>query len=432
MKKSKLMYLFTAIVLSFLILDCSDDGPNGEEQIEDATKVKITTPGTLKDVLGLDYLGMTKLIIEGSLNGDDLHTIANMSNLTHLDMRNVFIVAGGNFRGSSIPFDDIDAIPSFMFRRHANLNTILLPKTVLRINEDAFAQCPKLQTVKLPEYLNTISEYAFDGCTGLTSIDIPNNTKSIYPYAFARCNNLKTIILPKNLISLGKGAFLECKALTIINLPDNLGSIEAWAFADCTGLTSISLPNSLEYLGEGVFVRCNGLKEVILPQNLNSVPRYTFSECTSLSSIRIPDKVEFIRDNAFNNCAALTAVNFPVSVKSIEDNAFINCTGLSTISLPNVVYLNKSFIGCTGLKTVYIGTDISFINEKAFEGSNNIKEYHIKSVAPPVYGYFHDFSESGIYDLNVRSSVSLFVPKGSKARYQENEKWQGFKEYIEE
>lgn len=432
MKKSNLIYSFTAIALSFLMLGCSDDVPNGGEQIEGSTKVKITTPGTLKDVLGLDYLGMTKLTIAGSLNGDDLSTIANMSNLTHLDMRNVFIIAGGNFRGSSIPFDAIDAIPPAMFRRHANLNTILLPKTVLKIQIYAFAECPKLQTVKLPEYINTIHDYAFDSCTGLTSIDIPNNTKTISSYAFARCSNLKTIVLPENLTWLGEGTFLECKALTRINLPNNLIGIGAWAFADCTDLTSMFLPNSLRSLGEGAFVRCNVLKEVTLSQNLESVPRYAFSNCTSLSSIRIPDKVEFIGDNAFNNCTALTAVTIPASVQWIGNNAFINCIGLNTISLPNVVSLSKSFIACTGLKTVYIGTDISFINEKAFEGSNNITEYHIKSVTPPVHGYFHNFSESGIYDLNVRSTVSLFVPKGSKERYQENEMWQGFKEYIEE
>lgn len=50
---------------------------------------------------------------------------------------------------------------------------IVIPKTVIIIDDGAFCGCKSLKTVEIPNGLETIEDYAFAGCKSLEEVTIP-------------------------------------------------------------------------------------------------------------------------------------------------------------------------------------------------------------------------------------------------------------------
>ena len=186
MKKSKLIHSLLLLLFISIFISCNDDSP-----MDNSTKINVTTPGTLKDVLGFDYLSMTKLTIQGTINGDDINTIRNITGLTHLDIKDVFIIEGGNYLGYN-PHNTKDVIPAEMFSNMTKLQVVILPRTVLSIEPNAFQHCTDLRMVEIPNNVKSISLDAFSNCTSLNTITLPG-VRSI-AMSFRDCTNLKTVI----------------------------------------------------------------------------------------------------------------------------------------------------------------------------------------------------------------------------------------------
>lgn len=55
---------------------------------------------------------------------------------------------------------------------YACKNTVI-PNTVTKIGEDAFAYCVALKSIEIPNSVTDIKSGAFSGCSGLTSVVIP-------------------------------------------------------------------------------------------------------------------------------------------------------------------------------------------------------------------------------------------------------------------
>ena len=60
----------------------------------------------------------------------------------------------------------------------------IIPSSVTKIGNSAFAGCTSLTSINIPDNVTVIGDDAFDNCTGLTSIDIPNSVTNIGDYAF--------------------------------------------------------------------------------------------------------------------------------------------------------------------------------------------------------------------------------------------------------
>lgn len=99
---------------------------------------------------------------------------------------------------------------------YPNLLSVVIPEMVMYDDEEyrvvsigyaAFAFCNCLASVILPKTLCKIEESAFWGCSSLTSIVIPNGVTVIEKNAFYDCPKLTTIELPDSLIRIGDRAF---------------------------------------------------------------------------------------------------------------------------------------------------------------------------------------------------------------------------------
>ena len=132
-------------------------------------------------------------------------------------------------------------------------------------------------------------------------------------------------------------------------------------------------------IGSYAFNKCKALTSVTIPNNVTTIEEYTFAGCSGLTSVVIPNSVTTIDSNAFRFCYDLTSITIGNSVTSIGDNACASCTALTEI---------KSYI------------------QKPFATSSNCW-------------------------TKVDKSIPLYVPYGTKEKYQNTDGWKEFTNIIE-
>lgn len=261
--------------------------------------------------------------------------------------------------------------------------------------------------------VTSIGDFAFDGCGKLTSVTIPNSVTRIGYYAFSNCTALTSVAIPNSLTKIEYGAFSGCTGLTSVHIVD----LSAWCklsfemesnpltyahhlFLNGEEIKDLVVPSSVTCVGDSVFCNCTEIKTVTIPNTVTSIGRGTFSGCTSLSAINIPNSVTTIGESAFSDCTGLISVTIPNSVNYIEWGAFGGCIGLTSITIPNSVTNlgHEAFSGCKGLTEI-----ISMIKEPF-----------------AVYCWY-----------GVNKDIPLYVPAGTKAKYQATAGWKEFTNIIE-
>ena len=135
----------------------------------------------------------------------------------------------------------------------------LMDSGVEKIGFEAFAGLTSLKTIILPSTLIEIENYAFLSCSALTSVVIPNGVTTIGISAFEKCSSLQTLVIPKSVIEIKDHAFKNCTLLKNLTLENGIKSIGVGAFSDCTNLNNVVIPESVEFIGGYAFIRCNRL-----------------------------------------------------------------------------------------------------------------------------------------------------------------------------
>ena len=349
-----------------------------------------------------------ELTLTGGLNGSDFSLIRDMAgvtfkfngssghevyelsptngNLKSLDLAGAKILKGGNpylivdvapgarsltRTGSDYDYYTEDNNISSRLFYATNLETIIIPSSVISISPSAFEKCDMLNTLVVPDgnqiydsrdNCNAIIESATNQLiAGCKNTYIPNNVTSIGPSAFHTCTNLNSITIPSGVISIGDNAFNSCYNLSSITIPNSVISIGDNAFSFCYGLSSIIIPNSVYSISYGAFYNCSNLTSVTIPNSVISIGISAFERCSSLASITIPNSVSYIGSSAFSGTAwydnqpngliyagktaykfkgempAKTHITIKDETLGISGNAFNGCSGMTSITIPNSV-----------------------------------------------------------------------------------------------
>ena len=395
---------------------------------------EIVLPNTLQVIGKYLFRGCTNLeklsipfIPEHPFGFKDLG-IDNSVIIKELHLTNTKIVRNSLFKDvTNVEYiylnDGIEVIEDEAFYR-SSIKGIKLPSTLVKIGNDAFILCDKLEEIIIPDTVNEIGYDAFRWCSSLVSIILPNQLVEIKQGLFAECVNLKSIVIPNDVTIIGSSAFKGCSNLENFNLPLNLERIESDAFSGCSKITNIELGDNLLYLGGYAFNGCsltklhvpssttciddyafkglNILEELELPYvdngftdffgvNYESVPNslikvivnnksneytYSFYKCSSIKEIVINGELSYL-GKAFYECSSLEKVTLPSSLKVIEYDAFCNCSSLKEISgLDNIEEIRScAFYGCISLGSITLPSTIIEIGGQAFFNCSNITIY---------------------------------------------------------
>lgn len=309
------------------------------------------------------------------------------------------------------------------------------------ISDWAFGSCSSLRTITFPPSLTSIGSFIFYGSKALTTITIPKSVASIGEEMLVNTEGIGSIIVESGNTVYdsrnGCNAIIQTATNTLIagcknsTIPNSVTSIGKKAFALCSNLANISIPSSVKSIGEYAFQQCKSLSSITLPSGITRIEQGTFYVCSNLATANIPNGVTMIGDRAFWGCG-FTNIELPTTVETISSSAFYQCKSLTSVDIPEGVTSigSYAFGFCDALSSVSIPKSVTSIAQHAFRFCPSLTEVTSNINTP--YNITDDVFE--VYDDNyniVFTSATLYVPAGTKTKYQAAAGWTNFQNIVE-
>ncbi len=330
---------------------------------------------------------------------------------------------------SAVIPEAVTEIGNLAFNYCKNLVSVNIPKNVTSLGVETFGWCEKLETITIPAAVTVMDASTFDGCSGLTSITVEEGntvfdsrdncnaiirteTNSLY-------QGCKNTTIPQSVTAIGVHAFYGCSTLTSITIHKGINSIGTNVFWGCSGLESMVVEEGNAYFDSRD--NCNaiikkadntllyGCKNTVIPSSVKAIGSTAFAYSEKLESINLPEGLTTINSSAFQGCSGLTSIVFPKSLRTIGATSFYGCSSLTSVEFPAGLTAigNRAFYNCSGLTSV-----ISHITEPFTIASGT---------------FLNQKDEYTAY----QTSATLYVPYGSKAKYEATDYWNWFKNIVE-
>ena len=205
-----------------------------------------------------------------------------------------------------IPYG-MDVIPSGAFCDCDELERIVIPDSVLKIEKHAFRNCPSLREIFIPQSVSLIEVGAFGYCPNVETIEVhPEN--QVYD-SRKGCNAI--VVSAKRSVLFGAGK-------SIHELPKSIRRIESEAYAGCSGIFKLMLPSHIKSIGEGAFRDALDLNVLIIMENsIGTIPAYAFSGACVWEVQFWGTNVEKIDSTAFDN-GFTGAIRFKVPEEKVD------------------------------------------------------------------------------------------------------------------
>ncbi len=307
------------------------------------------------------------------------------------------------------------------------LQSIVLPKGITTIGDDAFSYNTSLISIKIPNTVTSIGKRAFQGCANLTSIEIPDTVTYIGDYCFSGCNRLQKIKLSKKIQTINQRLLQGCSSLTEIEIPEGVKSIGYAAFSSCNKLTTITLPASLTSFNGTALAGLSRLTEVKVADGNNSFKfengmllskdgKTMYMALLTLTEINVPNGVVSIVGDTLSGSSA-TKIILPDTVSSnLSGTVFNGMNKLSTIELSstskNLKLVDGNLYSYDGKRFIkYMGTSKTFTVPEGVETlvcrciTKSMTTLNLPSTLKIIEGWSLA-SMSGVNLLNIPASVT--------------------------
>ena len=261
----------------------------------------------------------------------------------------------------------IGRIKTGAFDGNSSLTEIIVPDTVVEIDEGAFKGMKSLKSITLPFVGGGAKADAFDSETAKSEDKIVDSAR-LFGYVFGTeeyddgakitqsygdSDSTVTYYIPKTLH-------------TVTISPKDNYEIPMYAFYGATNLYKVSFTDKVIAIGESAFYGCENLMTVGLKSTVKNIYANAFNGCKSLAEyteakttgINLKDvSLDKIGEKAF---AGTAIKNLEVSVSEIGSSAFAE-TSLVSVKLGNVKSIGaNAFYNCkkiTSLEIAFNNTD---------------------------------------------------------------------------
>lgn len=173
---------------------------------------------------------------------------------------------------------------------------VRIPASVTEIGEFAFSGRKQLQRVVIPPSVIKMERYAFGSCENLVAVDGMQGVQLCDVTAFKGTG----ILCDKsNGYRIGDIVFGGQSSGGELVIPEGTRTIACNAFT-CNDAERIVLPEGLEHIGTMAFQDCPNIKEIEFPKSLKTIGKKAFAGCmdlhTAIFSGEAPTDVELAFD----------------------------------------------------------------------------------------------------------------------------------------
>lgn len=308
-------------------------------------------------------------------------------------------------------------------------------------------ELPANTKIKVIEGCTQICDNAFSGQEGLIEISISSSVAAIGGNALRNCKNLKTITVNEgNAAYDSRGncnAIIEKVTNTLIagcsgtNIPSSVTAIGDNAFYGNFDREEIIIPNQIDSIGQYAFYNNDNVKSILIGKGLRKICSLSFSSLPNLKEIAVSASNPYFdsRDNCnaiiekATNTLVLGCSNtkIPNTVKVIGDRAFWGTAyEITALVIPNSVEEIGGFVfyNMPKLKEFTIGANVKSFGQLAFSQCKNILS--IESL-----NGFPDDIRDNIFNSEVYTNATLYVPEGCRNNYRLASGWNQFKNIVE-
>ncbi len=341
-------------------------------------------------------------------------------------------------------------IGALAFYQNTTVQSVIIPSSVVIINEEAFAFTSSLASVifESGSQLTTIGSNAFREAV-LTSIELPDTLITIGVSAFGY-NRFTTLILPNSVTTIGNYAFQQSITLTKIIIPSSVSNMDRNVFAGSNvnlviyvghaskpsgwhtnwnyryswdvktfttmwGVKDFGSTAEYDYLvnveDKAIILKYNGSSSsVTIPSTIGDnnyevveIGVDAFRDKTTLTSVTIPNGITAIGNNAFRS-TQITSVNIPNSIITIGEYAFAENNQLTSVTFAEgsqLLTIGDYAFRNNRLVNVTIPTGVTTLGNYAFANNSTalIKLFIPSSVITV-----------GQYLIQSSNSVSVYTP----------------------
>ena len=358
---------------------------------------------------------------------------------------------------------EITAIGKAAFK-NANISEITLPSTLREIGESAFEGCSFLKKIVIPEGVKKIGDLAFADMKDLLRLELPISIRSFGKRLIFGNTNM-TSVLSNNTdpFAIDDDTFVldnnNTPSPATLYVP--VGTKAKYeAFSGWTKFIQIeedeqkeTMVGNLKYSystgGAAATVlqdeSYKNLAEVTIPAIVNIdtktyqvtvIGNSAFRNC-SLTSVSLPETIEVIDDNAFER-SGLSEITFPKSLKKIGKEAFYCCSHIKTLIIPDGVETigNMAFANMNNLEKLELPKTLKYIGFLVIRDNENLTSvvshitdpYNVGNVDKETFVY-GEYWDSGF--KFIPSPATLYVPAGTKAKYEALSGWTMFADIVE-
>ncbi len=364
--------------------------------------------------------------------------------------------------------DGVTSIGNLAFYTCVNMRSIKIPKSVMRIGDEAFTSCG-LTTISIPSSVTEIGESVFASCIRLTEILVSEKNSSyasidgnlyskdkseIVQYAFGKTEEAFTV--PSTVVCIGRGAFADGNdylenvtlssgvirikekafyrsGLKNISIPEGTVYIEDFAFGDCYYLNDITLPTSVMEIGDSAFRNC-GTKTILIPEGVQSIGAQAFAFCDALESVFISASVERIGVSTFGYCKMLRDISVDadnLNYSALDGNLYTkdmsrllqyaSAKAETAYTMPDTVLCidESAFSYCDALKSITLSDRLEEMGDYVFVYCRNLESITIpvtvKSIAKQAFAACTNLSSvtlgSGVTSIGDQAFASCAALK---------------------
>ncbi|MBQ9179911.1 MAG: leucine-rich repeat protein [Firmicutes bacterium] len=200
--------------------------------------------------------------------------------------------------------------------------------------------------------------------------------------------------------------------------------IDGHAFANCEDLTSVTIGSQIEHIGYRAFYGCSNLSKFNIPSSVIDIESQVF-EGTAWYNNQ-PDELVY-KDNVLLGRKTLFIeghVDIADGTRVIAGRVFMYCQNMTSVNIPNtVVSIGESAFYQAGIAELTIPNSVTNIFSNAFYYCENLNKI-ISLIEPP-------FDLGDTVFKGTKFFATLFVPAGTKAKYEATEGWKEFKNIVE-
>ena len=301
--------------------------------------------------------------------------------------------------------ENVEYIPSYICSKLEKITSIVIPKKVKEIGNDAFSRCSGIDKIEIPNSVTKIGEYAFANMNLITDIVVPSSVKELGAGAFNSCTALKKITLPENITVMPAGV-LGSTAIESINIPKGVTKIERNAFNGCNNLVNVKLNEGLTEIDERAFYN-SGVKNIAFPSTLRTIGNSSFYN-TKIEELFLPETIDSVALRAFSNCKNLKKVEWCITNNfDYSYSPFIDCDSLEAFVFgKNVKYIGKNFIPSNNIKSITIGGDTFLSNLKDCSGIETLIIPNISNITTDIVGNYDKLKKLDISNAkNISSNL---------------------------